>query len=81
MANSLANLSYNLLGYLPAPSIYGFVCSVTGGEKSRFGIGVLMYSTIFSSGFLLAALVCKLKRTHGKSSKLEGFDIRNTMAL
>ena len=25
LANSLANLFYNLLGFFPAPSIYGFV--------------------------------------------------------
>ena len=31
-ANSLANFSYNLFGYLPAPAIYGAVCSLTGGK-------------------------------------------------
>ena len=62
VANSLANLSYNLLGYLPAPSVYGFVCSLTkDGEHSRAGIVVLMYATILSSGFLFAALIFKLK--------------------
>jgi hypothetical protein len=61
VANSLANLSYNLLGYLPAPSIYGLVCSLTGGEKSRWGITVLMYWSIFSTGCLFMALIFKLK--------------------
>jgi MFS transporter, Spinster family, sphingosine-1-phosphate transporter len=32
IANSVANLSYNLLGYLPSPFVYGFVCSLTGGD-------------------------------------------------
>jgi hypothetical protein len=33
LANSVANLEYNLLGYLPAPFIYGLVYELTGGEK------------------------------------------------
>ena len=61
VANALANLVYNLIGYLPAPVVYGLVQDLTGGAKSRYGIGVLMYSTIFSSAFLFAALICKLK--------------------
>jgi MFS family permease len=28
-ANSIANLCYNLLGYLPAPLIYGFIATFT----------------------------------------------------
>lgn len=54
---------------------------MTGGEKSRYGIGVLMYSTILSSGFLFAALICKLKRTHGSRNRIEAFNVRSTMAL
>jgi hypothetical protein len=38
IANSVANLSYNLLGYLPSPFVYGFVSAMTGGELSRWGI-------------------------------------------
>lgn len=30
-ANSLANFVYNLLGYLPAPYVYGLVYDITGG--------------------------------------------------
>ena len=30
-ANSLANFVYNLLGYLPAPYVYGLVYDLTGG--------------------------------------------------
>lgn len=35
---SLAQLSYNLLGWLPAPVIYGWICEATGGKKSRWGM-------------------------------------------
>jgi sugar phosphate permease len=37
-ANSLANFSYNLLGYFPAPAIYGVICQYTGGRKSKWGM-------------------------------------------
>ena len=31
IANSVANLCYNLFGYLPAPTIYGVVYEIAGG--------------------------------------------------
>ena len=31
-ANAVANLAYNLLGYLPAPSFYGMVAAMANGE-------------------------------------------------
>ena len=37
-ANSLANFVYNLLGYLPAPYIYGLVYDNTGGGNSIWGM-------------------------------------------
>jgi hypothetical protein len=38
IANSIANLFYNLLGYLPAPYIYGLVYQFYGGGTSRSGM-------------------------------------------
>jgi MFS family permease len=43
-ANSMANMSYNLLGYLPAPTIYGWANGQD--DKSRSGMTLLMYSCI-----------------------------------
>lgn len=37
-AYAIANFIYNLLGYLPAPGIYGLVCDYTGGKSSRWGL-------------------------------------------
>jgi MFS family permease len=37
-ANALANISYNLLGFLPAPYIYGLITDQTGGKYSRWGL-------------------------------------------
>ena len=31
-ANSVANLAYNLFGYLPAPGLYGIIATATGGQ-------------------------------------------------
>jgi MFS family permease len=42
-ANSLANLSYNLIGYLPAPSIYGAVSAATGSPK--IALATILYMT------------------------------------
>jgi hypothetical protein len=41
LANSVANLMYNLIGYFPSPFIYGIVYEATGGEKSRWGLFAL----------------------------------------
>jgi len=65
-ANSIANLCYNLFGYFPAPAIYGTICSFTGGRKSKWGMVMLMYMTIPSFLFLLAAWVSKKKQTNKK---------------
>lgn len=32
LANSIANLVYNLFGYLPSPFLYGLAYELTGGE-------------------------------------------------
>ena len=34
-ANSIANLSYNLLGYLPAPTVYGLIYDAGDGGNAR----------------------------------------------
>lgn len=38
MANSIANLFYNLFGYLPAPYAYGLAYQLTGSGTSRAGL-------------------------------------------
>ena len=37
-ANSIANLTYNLLGFFPAPSIYGVVYQMNGSGNNRYGM-------------------------------------------
>ena len=42
IGNSITQLFYNLIGYLPSPFIYGLVCKYTGGSQSRWGLAVLV---------------------------------------
>lgn len=60
-ANSLANLAYNLFGYLPAPSFYGLISSLTGGKKSRWSLTFLLYSTIPTVSLLFWSINKKLR--------------------
>ena len=60
-ANSISNLLQNLLGYLPAPGLYGFVASLTGGSTSRWPMGMLMYWTIFTIFMLSFGIRKKLR--------------------
>lgn len=59
--NSIANLFYNIFGYFPAPFVYGFITSNTGGDQSRWGLGILMFSSIISCSLLLGAVYLVFK--------------------
>ena len=37
-ANSIANLTFNLLGFFPAPSLYGVVYQMNGSGDNRYGM-------------------------------------------
>lgn len=41
VGNSIAQLVGNLLGFGPAPFLYGFVINITGGDTSRFGMALM----------------------------------------
>ena len=50
-ATALANMMYNMLGYCPAPVIYGWIQELTGGETSKwamvFNFSLCVPATIF----------------------------------
>ena len=54
-ANAFASFTYNLLGFLPAPFIYGCICSVTGGKTSKWGMSITMNFNIVALIFLIFA--------------------------
>lgn len=53
--NSVANLCYNLLGFLPAPSVYGLVYDYGKGGNARYAMGTLMFTPILSLVCILIA--------------------------
>jgi sugar phosphate permease len=62
-ANSLATLSYNLLGYFPAPAWYGFVAYLTGHkEDSPWPMVGLLYASILTFVFVMLGMRSILKK-------------------
>ena len=59
-ANSIANLSYNLFGFFPAPSVYGIVYQATGSGTSRWGLFSIQVFGAFT--ILLMAPYMAVKR-------------------
>lgn len=53
-ANSIATLSYNLFGFLPAPCIYGYISTFGSNEmrSSRWALGCLTWASLFTVMFL-----------------------------
>jgi MFS transporter, Spinster family, sphingosine-1-phosphate transporter len=66
-ANSMANMSYNLLGYLPAPTIYGWVNG--HDDKSRRGMALLMYSCIPSVCMVAIVIMIRKTKQRGRGSE------------
>ena len=60
-ANSMANLTYNLLGYLPAPIIYGLIYDAGEGGNARYAMAVLMFTPIISMVCILSAAYLLIK--------------------
>lgn len=59
IANSIANLVYNLLGYLPAPYIYGLVYELDGGGNSSAGLFTIELGSVVTSGLMIILLIKK----------------------
>lgn len=55
-ANSLAQLAFNLIGYLPAPTFYGFIAQIAGDENSRVPIACLLFTTVFTISALVFSI-------------------------
>ena len=63
-ANSIANLSFNLFGYLPAPTVYGFMNSLdSGNEKSsNYGMILLLSTTVPVFFCMIIVTIAREKR-------------------
>lgn len=67
-ANAVANLCYNLFGFVPSPVIYGAVCSAFGGRQSRAGMKVLMSMTVVNFFFICCGHLALLKARREKAA-------------
>lgn len=56
-ANSIANFSYNLLGWFPGPAVYGFAVWLHGKPNSGWGMGSLMMTSTMMAVFVLLAVI------------------------
>lgn len=57
MANSIANFSYNMFGYLPAPTLYGIFYEMGGAGQSHQGLFVIQIFTVLACVFMSWALM------------------------
>lgn len=72
--NSAAQFFLNLFGFLPAPFVYGFVCKMTGGRSSLWGMAALMSWSLFGLiNIFLAFMSDRQKREEIISKKADLF--------
>ena len=68
-ANSISNLLQNLLGFLPAPFLYGLITKYTGGAKSMWGMFMLFYSSILTISYLVYGINKKLSNERAEEAR------------
>ncbi|CAD8139119.1 unnamed protein product [Paramecium octaurelia] len=75
--NSLSHLFQELLGYLPAPVLYGFVQQQTGGSTSRWGM--ILLSTIGFCGlfYIVLAIYWKSKQVKQLDTSINESELRD----
>ena len=61
-ANSIANLSQNLFGNLPSPLLYGYISQVSGGPKSRWPMGFLLYTSMLTMILVNYGIIKKIRQ-------------------
>ena len=59
VCNSIANLSYNLLGYVPAPYVYGYMYQRYGGGTSHAGLMTIEFFGFLSFVFSMVMFIRK----------------------
>ena len=74
VSNSIAFVFYNLLGYLPAPFVYGSVQSLTGGNQSRGGLITTMMVTVVGNFFLFLVLIYRIGTSEQVEKEMRDWD-------
>jgi len=82
-ANSTSQTFQNLLGFMPAPVLYGMLNQLTGSEGSRAGMMLLMFWSVPSVIMLLIAYYAKRKSQSSQLKKklLEPVKVRDPTGL
>ena len=78
--NSITQLCYNLIGFLPSPYIYGLVCSISGREDSKWGLSVMILWSLF--GFISIYFAKKIiinNKMEGSESEINKKDYLEKM--
>lgn len=65
-ANSIANIWYNLLGFLPAPYVYGMIADSGGKDNKKLAMRLLMFAPVLCNLFLLMACFFLIRGGFGK---------------
>ena len=78
LGNSVANLIYNLFGYLPAPFVYALAYEMSGGStaKSRWGLGSLEIYGILAAISMVLLLWIRYSRVSKEKKKLNQYGKR-----
>ena len=64
-ANSIANIWYNLLGFLPAPYVYGMIADSGDGDNKKQAMRLLMFAPVLCSILLMMAAIFLIKAGFG----------------
>ena len=64
VCNSVANISYNLFGYVPAPYIYGYMYERYGGKQTHAGLFTIEFFGFLSFVFSMLMFIKKRKDFH-----------------
>ena len=63
-ANSLAQIAFNLIGFLPAPTFYGFIAQLCKNKTSKIPISCLLMTGVIAISILLISLHKKLYKEY-----------------
>ncbi|CDW88671.1 major facilitator superfamily protein [Stylonychia lemnae] len=61
IANSFCNFIFMIFAFIPSSSAYGLTSKLSGDEKF-YCLGVIIYSSVISAGFLFIALISTLNQ-------------------
>ena len=74
VASSLSTFTYNVLGFLPAPSVYGFVYHAYGSGVNRWGMVAIQSTSALGLIALIPAVICQRVRDAKELNKIKAIN-------